>query len=152
MPQSLRAVQPNIQHPISPKVQLEREIRASVLRVSSKDKKVQQLRKHVQSGINRAPETLATLLTECSPVEGIAFGDRISAIYRHHIPKNRRTFKELSLLETREEGDVNPIQEMIVGGDTSTPTLTRFKKELVEYIIVLKEIEEVVDNELAARV
>lgn len=152
MPQSLSATQPKALHPITDSVQLANEIRTRLQGVRSTDKKVQQLRKHIQSRMNRAPETVAVLLSNDSPLNGVVFGDTISAFFRRHIPKNRKPLRALSLLETREEGDVNCVQATIDQGDTSTPNLLRFKKELVEYIVVLKEIEEVVDHELASRI
>lgn len=119
------------------------ELRQCLLGVSSKDPKIQQLRKDVQRGQNKAPETIASMVTDAFN-SGNPAPERLASTIRDffsaHTHRLQRKLRELSPIETREEGELNCIQVSIDQGDTSTPTLTSFIAEIDENVAVLLEM------------
>jgi hypothetical protein len=119
------------------------EIRSCLLSVSSSDPKIRERKKDLRKRFNKAPDTLAGFLVQAfnerRPISArltTAIGDFFSA----RTQTIQRKLRELSPIETREEGDINCLQVAIDQGDLSTPTLKKFVEEVDEYIAVLAEM------------
>lgn len=101
-----------------------------------------QKHKDIQRGLNKAPRTLATMLTDAFKKEqSVPKVTRLArTILQFFAPQTCRALTELNTVETREEGEVNEIQMRVAQGDTSTPTLRKLVEELDEYILVATEL------------
>lgn len=101
-----------------------------------------QKHKDLQQGKNRAPNTLASMLTDAFKKEpSVPKVTRLAhTILAYFTPQSCRALKDLHRVETEEEGDVNKIQMAIAQGDLSTPTLRNFVEEVDELIAVLTEM------------
>jgi hypothetical protein len=133
---------------------LSSELRTQLLSVRSKDQRVIQLRKDLQQGKNKAPETIAALLTDAfnnknSAVDG--FAATIRGFFSARMNRLQRKLRDLMQVETVEEGEFNNVQMKIAQGDLSRPTLIEMKKEIGEYRAILDEMEAAVDAELFGR-
>ena len=132
---------------------LARELRTRLLSFRSKSPRIQQLKKDLQQGRNKAPETICAILVDAfndaKPMSDVVSPAKvITDFFAAHIMHARRKLQDLMQLETVEEGELNCAQMKIAQGDRSTPTLTEFKKEIGEYRVVLDEMEAAVDHEL----
>lgn len=126
------------------------ELRQLILSISSPDRRLQQLRKDVQQGKNKVADTLAAFLAAGPSSKAIAFGQRIIDVVSAGTRQVRRKLRDLSPIETKEEGEFNCLQNKIDLGDYSTQTLTEFVKELDEYIPVVQEMRAAAIDELYA--
>jgi hypothetical protein len=142
-------------HPAIDQVEQDRliaELRDALLALRAhvngrRDVRAKQLHKDVQSGKNRAPETMGILLTEAyndrAPLSDV---ERISHIITSFFRSKRqggvRKLRDLSPVETREEGELNCIQVAIDQGDHSAPMLNRLIEELERNIAILTEMRE----------
>jgi hypothetical protein len=127
------------------------ELRTQLLGVRSRDQRTIQLRKDVQAGKNKAPETIATLLTDAfNSNDPIAdrFASTIRSFFSARTQQLQRKLRDLMQVETKEEGEFNNVQMKIAQGDLSRPTLIEMKKEIGEYRAILDELEAAVDAEL----
>lgn len=133
------------------RLQLAREIRQDLLSVRPKDKTVSQLRKDLQQGKNKAPDTLATILCAASN-HGDPLAERLTGTVRGffsaRIQKLRRKLRDLLPLETAEEGAMNNTEMRFAQGDRSRPTLIELKREVCKLRELLDEMEEAIDMEL----
>jgi hypothetical protein len=137
--------------------QLAGEFRQRLLSFRSKNPRIQQLHKDLQQGRNRAPETICAILVDAwndsKPLsEVVSPAKTITDFFSSHVGRIRRKLRELSPIETREEGDVNCIQVAIDQGDHSRPTLEKFVKEVDENIAVLVEMRDAAIAEIHAPV
>lgn len=101
-----------------------------------------QKHKDIQQGKNRAPNTIAQMLTDAFKKEpSVPKVTRLAhTILAFFTPQSCRPLKELHSVETREQGDVDVIQMRLAQGDLSTPTLRNFVEEVDELIAVLTEM------------
>lgn len=101
-----------------------------------------QKHKDIQQGKNKAPNTIACMLTDAFRKEqSVPKVTRLAhTILAYFAPQSCRELKDLHSVETQEEGDVNDIQMAVAQGDTSTPTLRKLVEELDEYILVAQEM------------
>jgi len=133
-------------HPVVSRVEcntLAGELRQILMSVRSHDKTVIQLHKDVQAGKNKAADTVASFLVDSHNGKSSiadAFASTIRDFFSARVNRLRRTMRELSPIETREEGELNSTQVAVDQGDTSTPTLKRFIAEIDENISVLIEM------------
>jgi hypothetical protein len=132
---------------------LAREFRQRLLSFRSSSPRIQQLKKDLQQGRNKAPETICAILVDAfndaKPISDVVSPARvITDFFSAHVTRARRKLADLMQLETVEEGELNCAQMKIAQGDRSTPALTELKKEIGEYRQVLDEIEAAVDQEL----
>lgn len=101
-----------------------------------------QRHKDVQRGLNKAPRTIASMLTDAFKKEPSV--PRVTRIARTILTFFERTdcreLKELHSVETKEQGEVDLIQMRLAQGDMSTPTLRCFVEEVDELIAVLTEM------------
>jgi hypothetical protein len=124
---------------------LANELRTSLLSVSSRstDPKIQELRKAIERRRNKAPDTIASLLTEAhnaNRADPQSFASTIRDFFSAHGKKLQRTIRQLNPIETKLDGELNCIQMAIADGDHSTPTLKKFVEELDEYIEIAGEM------------
>lgn len=119
------------------------ELRQQLLAVRSKDPKVIQLRKDLQQLKNKAPETIAALVSDAfnngTPVAE-RFASTIRDFFSARREKLQRTIRQLNPIETKLDGELDCTQMAIADGDLSTPTLRKFVEELEEYIAVAQEM------------
>lgn len=119
------------------------ELKQQLLAISSKDPRIIQLRKDVQQGKNKAPDTIAAMVTDGfnsgSPVAE-RFASLIRDFFSARKPRLQRTMQQLNTVETKLDGNIDCTQMAIAQGDTSTPTLRKFVEELDEYIAVAQEM------------
>ena len=101
-----------------------------------------QKHKDIQAGKNRAPNTIAQMLTDAFKKQpSVPKVTRLAnTIIAFFTPNNCRELKALHSEETREQGDVDRIQMLVAQGDCSTPTLRKLVEELDDYIIVAQEM------------
>lgn len=101
-----------------------------------------QKHKDIQQGKNRAPNTLASMLTDAFKKEqSVPKVTRLAhTILAYFTPTNCRELNQLHAVETEEQGDVDTVQMRVAQGDTSTPTLRKLVEELDEYILVAQEM------------
>lgn len=127
------------------------ELRQHLLSVRSKDPRVIQLRKDVQQLKNKAPETIASLLSDAFN-SGDDVGERLASTIRGffstRVAKMQRRLRDLMQVETVQEGEFNNVQMKIAQGDLSRPTLMEMKKEIGEYRAILDEMDTAIDAEL----
>lgn len=120
------------------------EIRTELLSFSSRDRRIQQLRKDIQQGRNKCAETLAAIVTDPTADRPIndrgRIGKRITDFFSAHAPRSRRTICQLNPIETKEEGDINNVQMAIAQGDHSTQALDHLIEEIDQYVPVLLEM------------
>jgi hypothetical protein len=156
MTQPSLAISRSANHPVRSRVEpetLASEFRTRLLAFRSKSPRIQQLKKDLQQGRNRAPETICAILADAfndaKPLsEVVSPAKVITDFFTAHVVGARRKLRDLMQVETVEEGHLNNVQMKIAQGDHSTPTLTEFKNECDEYRTVLDEIEAAVDAEL----
>lgn len=129
------------------------EFRQRLLALRSHCPRVQQVQKDLQQGKNKAPETITLLIADAfnteKPIDDIVSPAQMLVDYcKARVRRLRRNWHHVSPLETKEEGDLNCVQNAIDLGDHSTPTLARFVKEANEYIAVVEEMRDAALNEL----
>jgi predicted nucleotidyltransferase len=127
------------------------ELRQHLLSARSKDQRVIQLRKDVQQLKNKAPETIASILSDAFN-RGDDIGERFAATIRGffstRVAKMQRRLRDLMQVETVQEGEFNNVQMKIAQGDLSRPTLMEMKKEIGEYRAILDEMDVAIDAEM----
>lgn len=127
------------------------ELRQHLLSAESKDQRVIQLRKDVQQRKNKAPETIASILSDAFN-RGDDIGERFAATIRGffstRVAKLQRRLRDLMQVETVQEGEFNNVQMKIAQGDLSRPTLMDMKKEIREYRVILDEMDSAIDVEI----
>lgn len=101
-----------------------------------------QRHKDIQAGKNKAPNTIAAMLTDAfrkerdvSKVTQLAH-----TILAFFTPQNCRDLSALHPIETREQGELENAQMVVAQGDLSTPSLRKLHKELGDYILVAEEM------------
>ena len=124
---------------------LANELRTSLLSVSSRstDPKVQELRKAIERRRNKAPDTIAAMLTEAHNsrrADPQSFASTIRDFFSARKERLQRTMRQLNPIETKLDGELDCIQMAIADGDHSTPTLKKFVEEIDEYIAVAQEM------------
>jgi hypothetical protein len=132
------------------------DLRHRLLALRSKDPRARQIQKDLYKGKNRAPETITTLIAsafnEDKPLDDVLSPSQLlTEFVMTRVRRARRKLRDWSSyspIETREEGDVNCVQNAIDLGDRSRPTLLRYLKESGEYIDVVQEMREVVMDEV----
>jgi serine kinase of HPr protein (carbohydrate metabolism regulator) len=127
------------------------ELRTHLLSVRSKDQRTIQLRKDVQQGKNKAPETIAALISDAfNSGDDVAgrMASTIRSFFSARTAQLQRRVRDLMQVETVEEGEFNNVQMKIAQGDLSRPTLIEMKKEIGEYRAILDELDAAVDAEL----
>lgn len=130
---------------------LARELRTDLLSVSSKDERVIQLRKDLQQFKNKAPDTLAAILTDAfnrdQPVAR-RLASTISGFFSARTRIVRRKWRELRAAETRIEGQMNCTELELDQGDRSRVRILEMKSRIHEYRGILDEEEAALDEEL----
>jgi hypothetical protein len=131
------------------------DFRQRLLALRSQCPRVQQVQKDLQQGKNKAPETITLLIADAfnseKQIDDVVSPAQMLVDYcKARVRRVRRAWHSVSPLETKEEGDLNCVQNAIDLGDHSTPTLTRFVKEAGEYIAVIEEMREAALTELYA--
>ena len=129
------------------------EIRQALLSLASgsKDRRVQNLRKDIYKGFNKAPDTLTSILSDAansgreSPE---TFASLIAGFFSARTRKLQRRLSDLMQVETVEEGQLNNIQMRVAQGDLSRPALVELKREVRENRAILDEMEAAIDAEL----
>lgn len=129
------------------------EIRQCLLSLSSrsKDRRIQNLRKDLYREHNKAPETIASLLTEAfnsKREDPETFTATIRGFFSARLKRLRRKLSDLIPLETREEGTMNNTEMRVAQGDLSRPTLVELKREIAAYRVILDEMDDAIDAEL----
>jgi hypothetical protein len=124
---------------------LERAIRDELLALPHADQSTRQKKKDIQTGKNKAPNTLATMLVgafrkERSVPRVTRVAHAIIGFFESRGAKQQRRLRDLNPIETKEEGDLNNVQMAIAQGDLSTPTLLKLVEEIDEYAPVLQEM------------
>ena len=101
-----------------------------------------QRHKDIQAGKNRAPNTIAAMLTDAFRKErNVHTVTRLAhTILQFFAPQTCRELQELHPIETREQGELEEVQMAVAQGDLSTPTLRKLVEELDEYILVAQEM------------
>lgn len=131
--------------------ELAKEFRTDLMSVSSKDPRVIQLRKDLSQFKNKAPQTLAAILTDAhnrgQPV-ALRLASTISGFFSARTKLLRRKLCDLMQIETIEEGAFNNVQMKIAQGDLSRPTLVELKREIAAYRVILDEMDDAIDAEL----
>jgi len=131
--------------------QLASELRTDLMSVSSHDPKVIQLRKDLSQLKNKAPNTLAAILCDAHN-RNQPIAERVASTIRDFFSSRskriQRKLRELSPIETKAEGEFEQLQNAIDLGDTSTPTLKNFVREIDEYVAVLLEMRDAAVAEL----
>lgn len=127
------------------------ELRQHLLSAESNDQRVIQLRKDVQQRKNKAPETIASILSDAfnrGDDIGERFASTILGFFSTRVAKMQRRLRDLMQVETVQEGEFNNVQMKIAQGDLSRPTLTDMKKEIREYRLILDEMDTAIDVEI----
>lgn len=124
---------------------LERAIRDDLLSLPHIDQFTRQKKKDIQSGRNKAPNTIARMLVgafqkERSPAKVTRLAHTIIGFFSSSEAKEQRRLRDLNPIETKEEGDLNNVQMAIAQGDLSTLTLRKLVEEIDEYAPVLQEM------------
>lgn len=101
-----------------------------------------QRHKDLQAGKNRAPNTIAAMLTDAFRKErNISKVTRMAHTILHFFtPTTCRDLDELHPVETREQWELEQVQMAVAQGDLSTPTLRKLVEELDQYILVAQEM------------
>jgi hypothetical protein len=121
------------------------ELRQCLLSLSSrsKDRRIQNLRKGLYRQHNKAPDTIASLLTEAFNSQRDnpdKLASTIRDFFSARVKTLRRTLRQLSPVFTRDEGELNCTKVAIDQGDQSTPTLKRFIEEIDETMDLLMQM------------
>lgn len=135
---------PISQHPFDESV-LSTELRSDLLSLSCSGKKAQQLRKAIQQGMNKAPDTLATLLVSAK-ANPTRLAVTILSFFRAQ--GTARSLRELMPEETKLEGELNCVEMRVAQGDLSVPTLKTLETDLFVYSNVIEEMKVAVSKAL----
>lgn len=105
-----------------------------------------QRHKDIQQGKNKAPNTIAAMLTDAFRKErNVSKVTRLAhTILAFFTPTTCRELQELHSVETREQWELEQVQMAVAQGDLSTPTLRKLHKELGDYILVAEEMRSAV--------
>jgi hypothetical protein len=119
----------------------------------SRSPRGRRLHQDVQQLKNKAPLTLATMLTDAfndrAPLADITqIGNIIAGFFTAKRRGHVRKLRDLSPLETREEGELNVVQVAIDQGDHSAPTLQHFITDIDVNIALLEEMKQAATEEL----
>lgn len=109
-----------------------------------------QRHKDMQQGKNRAPNTIAAMLTDTFRKErDVSKVTRLAHTILHFFtPKTCRELHDLHPVETREQGELEAAQMSVAQGDLSTPALRTLDKELGDYILIAEEMRSAVRSRL----
>lgn len=160
MGQSLSTSTPSSHHRTISRVEVDHfieEIKTSLLGVRAgvagkRDARAKNYHKDIQQERKKVAEVVGILLTsafnERSPVSRVTRLAQVINSFFGARSRQARPYSQVSVLETKNEGEMNCAQNRVDLGDHSRPALLGLKQEIADAKSLLEEMDASIDAEL----